>query len=408
MPKPKKQQEGHGVYSLAYDDGHKVYFARVWYRGREYVESCGESLKKAKDKAGALRTEIALARERNEEWIPPNQRVAAERGIEVQTVEQFAKSFLKAFRGKDATRDFYTYRLKFVTKHLGRRPLTSLTEADCEKFYASRRREAKSITTANHDMKVLRILLGHAVRKKIIRTNPAAGITREADHERPERFLYAEEYQALLEKAKTFEVCQEPDDTMWLHDLVVGAVHSGLRQGNLLALSFSRHVDMSRRIITFMGSETKGGKKVVIPVNDVLYAVLKRRKEATVQHKDGLVFLRRGHAITPSVVKRPWGRLLKAAGVTGFRFHDLRHTCASWAVMAGVPLYDVQKILGHSTVRVTEKYAHLAPDRLRESTRALATFAPPRRNEDRDIDRDIVGGGSANLVEPRGIEPLTS
>ncbi|WP_051023959.1 site-specific integrase [Thiorhodovibrio frisius] len=59
------------------------------------------------------------------------------------------------------------------------------------------------------------------------------------------------------------------------------------------------------------------------------------------------------------------------AGIEDFRFHDLRHTCAAWLVTSGVPLTEVRDLLGHSSVTMTERYAHLAPDRIRSAVAIL-------------------------------------
>ena len=61
----------------------------------------------------------------------------------------------------------------------------------------------------------------------------------------------------------------------------------------------------------------------------------------------------------------------RRAGIKDFRIHDLRHTCAAWLVSMGVPLTEVRDLLGHSTVKMTERYAHLAPENVRAAVEQL-------------------------------------
>ena len=70
-------------------------------------------------------------------------------------------------------------------------------------------------------------------------------------------------------------------------------------------------------------------------------------------------------------VKRSFGTACRRARIEDFRFHDLRHTCAAWLVSAGVPLTEVRDLLGHSSVKVTERYAHLAPENVRAAVAVL-------------------------------------
>ena len=72
-----------------------------------------------------------------------------------------------------------------------------------------------------------------------------------------------------------------------------------------------------------------------------------------------------------AAIKRSFATAARRAGIGDFRIHDLRHTCAAWLVSAGVALPEVRDLLGHSTVKMTEKYAHLAPENVRAAVAVL-------------------------------------
>ncbi|MNV98593.1 Tyrosine recombinase XerC [compost metagenome] len=73
-----------------------------------------------------------------------------------------------------------------------------------------------------------------------------------------------------------------------------------------------------------------------------------------------------------SQVRDSWAEARKICGLEHVRWHDLRHTCASWLVMAGVPLHTVSEVLGHSSMAMTRRYAHLSPEHLSDAIKKIA------------------------------------
>ncbi len=138
---------------------------------------------------------------------------------------------------------------------------------------------------------------------------------------------------------------------------VVLAINAGLRRGELLGLNWD-HVDLSRGVIRL--ELTKSGKRREVPLNGDSYrALVNLEPEAT------------GRVFSTKSLRKAYENAVEAAGLDDVNFHTLRHTFASWAVMRGVSLKELQELLGHATLAMTMRYAHLAPERLRSAVTRL-------------------------------------
>jgi integrase len=146
-----------------------------------------------------------------------------------------------------------------------------------------------------------------------------------------------------------------------LRELVVLAINTGMRFGEMNDLTWDR-VDLLNRTIWLPGRATKNKKGRHVPLNDNALAAL----NAIPERIDG------GRVFTNARMNEdPFKIALKRARIKNFRFHDLRHTFASRLVMAGIDLYRVSQLLGHSNVLMTQRYAHLAPSAGREAVDVL-------------------------------------
>jgi integrase len=146
-----------------------------------------------------------------------------------------------------------------------------------------------------------------------------------------------------------------------LADLVEFCMFTGVRRGEALALTWDR-VDRARGVVRL--ELTKSGKRREVPLSSNADSVLARRwtPDAT-----GYVFGSRNW----NAFRSAWEAALATARPESFRFHDLRHTFASWLVQRGRTLKEVQEALGHQTITMTMRYSHLAPDHLRAAVAVL-------------------------------------
>lgn len=140
--------------------------------------------------------------------------------------------------------------------------------------------------------------------------------------------------------------------------MVILALNTGMRRGELFSLIWS-DIDLKNKQLTVQGHSSKSGNTRYLPLNDEACSTLTAWRNQNTG-KD-LVFpsLITGQRLDN--IRKSWAGLRKLADLQDFRFHDLRHSFASKLVMAGVDLNTVRELLGHASMEMTLRYAHLAP-----------------------------------------------
>jgi integrase len=141
---------------------------------------------------------------------------------------------------------------------------------------------------------------------------------------------------------------------------------------------------------------TKSGKSRDIPINDPLLEELRRLPRHL---KTDYVFWNHKTETRFVSIKKVWATTLRQGGITNFRFHDLRHTFASYVQMGLGDLRATQVLLGHADPRMTHRHAHLSDERLRETVRALNTLPGSGT-------RSGTGQASGQNAENRGVRQL--
>jgi integrase len=147
--------------------------------------------------------------------------------------------------------------------------------------------------------------------------------------------------------------------------LVTFALATGLRQANVLKLEWSQ-VDMERRVAWIHADQAKAGKDIHVSLNETALTVLRKQLGKHPQR----VFTLRGKPIAWANTLA-WRVALRKAGITNFRWHDLRHTWASWLAQNGVPLSEIQEMGGWESHDMVRRYAHLSPANLAARAQVL-------------------------------------
>ncbi|MDA8157236.1 MAG: site-specific integrase [Actinomycetota bacterium] len=180
---------------------------------------------------------------------------------------------------------------------------------------------------------------------KWTKENPCQLVKREKEDNEIGRCLTDEEEQKLLTACKGFLDGQ-------LYEMVTLALNTGIREGEVLKLRWER-IDLFRK--TFESYNEKTNSWRAIPMNETVYALLKEK--AKVRSMSGYVFTTSQD--TPIIARnllRAWYKAIKLAGITGLRFHDLRHTVGTRLGRAGQDIHTIASILGHSQLSTTRRY----------------------------------------------------
>ena len=190
--------------------------------------------------------------------------------------------------------------------------------------------------------------------------NPADAVDVVRPDDQRDRYLSAEEIYKLklaLDEKMYRKGSKEVNQTFYrLRLIVLLALTTGMRVSEVFGLKWGDLL-FSEELIA-VGAKLKGGKFRYVPLTPELAAELKRYP--AVMGEDRIFPPEKGATSERQRVDKSFDTALERAGIKDFRFHDLRHTFASWYMMNGGDLYELAKILGHSNIKMTERYAKLA------------------------------------------------
>ena len=372
--------------------GGKTYF--LFYRNRDgkkrtYTIGSGLTATQARDIAQKVNGDI-------KNGIDPNQRDSDQR----KEAKRLAKTTFSVFL-EDVYRDWlaenrksgvHAYRrLKGAFECFNSKQIDQITSWDMERWRRERKRSGASDSTVKNDVAEIKAMLNRARQWSFIIAHQLV------DYRLPkspkvkiERFLSDDESQRLHNALGARELKRQSDRqsfnnwrvergyepypiytgyTDHLMPMVLLALNTGMRRNEIFTLQWP-DINFSNKTIRIRSEIAKSKSERYIPMNENLQSVL-TKWHSSKSDANGLVFPNAEGKPFDNIFKA-WSRLLKEAEIENFRFHDLRHNFASQLVMRGVDLYTVKELLGHSTITVTERYAHLAPQKLADAVRLLS------------------------------------
>jgi excisionase family DNA binding protein len=330
----RKTKEGKDRWSIHCKDGRK--------RVREVV-------KDAQTRGEAL---VALQRRVAESFngrFNPTRRVEPMRFARLAELylDEHAKATKKSWRT-----DFYALK-SHLTPYFGNLRLEDITPLVVEK-YRTKRLRAVSESSTNREMALLKVMFNLAIDWGFASENPLRKVKMFSEKDNLKERVLTEEEETRLRAASAPH----------LRLIITGLLATGARISELMALRRSA-VDLERR--TILLTKTKSGRNRVIPINAQLHEVLTALKARS---KGERVFA--GPEGEPvASVRRAFVSACRRAGLKGVRMHDLRHTFATRLVRRGVDIITVRDLLGHSSVKLTERYTHSNEEQKREAVRRL-------------------------------------
>ena len=270
------------------------------------------------------------------------------------TYDELMLRYLQETQGAKRERDAWS--AKQLQRFFPGRVLSKLKRADVREYIALRKSDGVKGSTINREIALLSSALNRARHDWDWDIPNPAERMREPEAEGRRFFLTRVQFDRLVSAAA------QQKRAPYLADLITVAVMTGCRRGELLGLEWSR-VDLKANVVRLGAAETKAGKARLVPLNQSAREALLRRFRYRATHcpASPWVFCTKGGERV-ELVRSSYLRACTTVGLSGFHFHDLRHTCGSWLMQAGVPVGHIAAVLGHSTVRMTERYAHVAPE----------------------------------------------
>jgi integrase len=245
------------------------------------------------------------------------------------------------------------YHLRWWEAQLGHYALSAITPALIVEY-----RDKLARTRENSTVRRYLAVFSHAFTVAVQEwqwcdENPFHKVSKPKEPRGRVRFLTDDERQRLLDS------CQVSRNSS-LYTIVVLALSTGARRGELLSLHWL-DVDLKRGMLTFR--KTKNGETRAVPLTGYALEVL--TQHAKIRRLDTALVFPERTGTRPMSIREAWKFAVKRAGITNFRFHDLRHSAASYLAMGGASLAEIAEVLGHKTLQMTKRYTHLTESHTR-------------------------------------------
>jgi integrase len=319
------------------------YYIDYYFEGRRIREKVGPSHKQAQAALNARKGEIAQGK-------------FELKGTKASPVfRDYAKRYLEWSKGNK--RSWVRDRVSIVSlsRDFARTRLNAINSWSIEQYKLSRAKSVKK-ATVNRELACLKHMFTKAIERGLLDENPAKNVKLYKENNQRVRRLKPTEEERLLKACSPH-----------IRPIIIMALHTGMRQGEIFSLMWD-HIDFKNKFIAVVDSKNKEPRW--ISMTRTLTNLL---QEIKIDSLSSYVF---SHQVGQEhrrykTIRKPWLKAIEEAKIKDFRFHDLRHTFASRLVMAGIDLVTVKELLGHKSIDMTMRYAHLSQDHKRKAIAVL-------------------------------------
>ena len=301
------------------------------------------SLNQAKAKFKLLKLEIANGSDPSE-----NKRLQKKIPTLTEFYEDFYLNFI-TLRKRSYKSDIQLYEMR-IKERFGHLQLNKITRHQLVDFHSELKSSGLAGATCDHYLKWLSRAFNVFIDMSdgILKENPASRVKLFNLDNKVEHYLDATELERLIAVLQT-----SANRTVCL--IAMFLLSTGARMNEALTAKWE-HINLETRTWIVPALHSKSKKQRSIPLNDSALDIIKR---LDTEGEFEYLFVNRVTGLAYSNIHKAWGKLRLQAGLPKLRIHDLRHMYASFLVNNGVEIYAISKILGHSTVKVTERYSHL-------------------------------------------------
>ena len=321
---------------------------------------------------------------------------------------ELAEKYTAWMQGRHESADSKAYRINQLKAYFGILPLRKFTTLLLTEYQTSLINKKLAPASVNKNISILKAMIKMAVQWDMAPEITLKNVLKVKQlEENNARLRYLED---AAECQKLIDACDKH-----LKPIVITALNSGMRRGEILSLRWDKNIDLKNGLILLEKTKTKRRRE--IPINKTLRETLESLYHGTKEtpRRIDVLWVFHDNGRPYKSVKRSFNSALRKANIRDFVFHDLRHCFASHLIMAGIDITTVSKLLGHQNIKMTLRYAHLAPAHLAKAVDVLDSVINGKKES--TIQKVYKQATLQNFTSPNplksmvggtGIEPVTS